>query len=104
MPRRFCGPTSLIRVVNFRYGAIFWQAGEARYNSFNLWEQSVSVASQRCVRLGSEDLMFGPRRKSLLPHRLTAVQYFILAIFLVLAYGLWPSQVMQSDSTRCWRR
>jgi len=25
------------------------------------------------------------------------VQYFILAIFLVLAYGLWRLQVMQSD-------
>jgi penicillin-binding protein 2 len=29
--------------------------------------------------------------------RLTAAQYIILAIFLVLAYGLWSLQVMQSD-------
>src|SRR6266404_6360165 len=29
--------------------------------------------------------------------RLTAAQYMILAIFLVLAYGLWKLQVMQSD-------
>src|SRR5882672_2252253 len=29
--------------------------------------------------------------------RLTAAQYVILAIFLVLAYGLWRLQVMQSD-------
>ena len=29
--------------------------------------------------------------------RLTAVQYVILGIFLVLAYGLWRLQVMQSD-------
>src|ERR1700731_3418539 len=29
--------------------------------------------------------------------RLTAVQYVILGIFLVLAYGLWSLQVMQSD-------
>src|SRR6201981_2510255 len=29
--------------------------------------------------------------------RLTAAQYIILAIFLVLAYGLWRLQVMQSD-------
>src|SRR6202165_2153114 len=29
--------------------------------------------------------------------RLTAAQYMILAIFLVLAYGLWRLQVMQSD-------
>src|SRR6266852_3338217 len=29
--------------------------------------------------------------------RLTAVQYIILAVFLVLAYGLWRLQVMQSD-------
>jgi penicillin-binding protein 2 len=31
------------------------------------------------------------------PIRLTAAQYIILAIFLVLAYGLWRLQVMQSD-------
>ena len=29
--------------------------------------------------------------------RLTAAQYIILAIFLILAYGLWRLQVMQSD-------
>src|SRR6202041_934430 len=29
--------------------------------------------------------------------RLTAAQYIILGIFLVLAYGLWRLQVMQSD-------
>src|SRR5437870_9289212 len=29
--------------------------------------------------------------------RLTAVQYIILGIFLILAYGLWRLQVMQSD-------
>jgi penicillin-binding protein 2 len=29
--------------------------------------------------------------------RLTAVQYFILVIFMILAYGLWRLQVMQSD-------
>src|SRR6202140_6004123 len=29
--------------------------------------------------------------------RLTGAQYMILAIFLVLAYGLWRLQVMQSD-------
>jgi len=29
--------------------------------------------------------------------RLTAAQYMILGIFLVLAYGLWRLQVMQSD-------
>src|SRR6201987_689145 len=29
--------------------------------------------------------------------RLTAVQYIILVIFLILAYGLWRLQVMQSD-------
>ena len=31
------------------------------------------------------------------PLRLTAAQYLILAIFLVLAYGLWRLQVMESD-------
>jgi penicillin-binding protein 2 len=31
------------------------------------------------------------------PFRLTAVQYIILAIFLILAYGLWRLQVVQSD-------
>src|ERR1700746_961069 len=29
--------------------------------------------------------------------RLTAVQYIILIIFMILAYGLWRLQVMQSD-------
>src|ERR1700684_1403839 len=29
--------------------------------------------------------------------RLTAVQYIILAIFMILAYGLWRLQVVQSD-------
>src|SRR5215475_9508265 len=40
--------------------------------------------------------MFG-RDEKVSPIRLTAVQYVILAIFLVLAYGLWRLQVMQSD-------
>src|ERR1700704_4066933 len=40
--------------------------------------------------------MFG-REEKVSSVRLTAVQYFILAIFLVLAYGLWRLQVMQSD-------
>src|SRR3981189_2475653 len=40
--------------------------------------------------------MFG-REEKVSSTRLTAVQYFILAIFLVLAYGLWRLQVMQSD-------
>jgi len=41
-------------------------------------------------------LMFG-RDEKVSPLRLTAVQYIILAIFLVLAYGLWRLQVVQSD-------
>ncbi|HET7441338.1 MAG TPA: penicillin-binding protein 2, partial [Terriglobales bacterium] len=42
------------------------------------------------------DLMFGHDEK--VSHmRLTAVQYIILVVFLVLAYGLWRLQVMQSD-------
>jgi len=40
--------------------------------------------------------MFG-RDEKVSPIRLTAVQYIILGIFLVLAYGLWRLQVMQSD-------
>ncbi|MFY9559773.1 MAG: penicillin-binding protein 2 [Terriglobales bacterium] len=40
--------------------------------------------------------MFG-REEKVSAIRLTAVQYIILAIFLVLAYGLWRLQVMQSD-------
>jgi penicillin-binding protein 2 len=40
--------------------------------------------------------MFG-RDEKVSPVRLTAVQYVILAIFMVLAYGLWQLQVMQSD-------
>src|SRR6202521_1707339 len=40
--------------------------------------------------------MFG-RDDKVSPIRLTAAQYSILGIFLVLAYGLWRSQVMQSD-------
>src|SRR6266496_1593991 len=38
-----------------------------------------------------------PRDEKLSPVRLTAVQYVILAIFLLLAYGLWELQVSQSD-------
>jgi penicillin-binding protein 2 len=37
------------------------------------------------------------RDEKLSPVRLTAVQYVILAIFLLLAYGLWELQVSQSD-------
>jgi len=40
--------------------------------------------------------MFG-REEKVSAIRLTAVQYIILGIFLVLAYGLWRLQVMQSD-------
>ena len=40
--------------------------------------------------------MFG-REEKVSAFRLTAVQYVILAIFLVLAYRLWRLQVMQSD-------
>ena len=47
--------------------------------------------------------MFG-RDEKVSGSRLTAVQYIILVVFLVLAYGLWRLQVVQSDSTRRWRR
>jgi penicillin-binding protein 2 len=40
--------------------------------------------------------MFG-RDEKVSPLRLTAAQYIILGIFLVLAYGLWRLQIMQSD-------
>lgn len=40
--------------------------------------------------------MFG-RDEKVSPVRLTAVQYIILGIFLVLAYGLWRLQVVQSE-------
>ena len=40
--------------------------------------------------------MFG-RDEKVSAFRLTAAQYAILAIFLVLAYGLWRLQIMQSD-------
>src|ERR1700755_3458505 len=40
--------------------------------------------------------MFG-RDEKVSAMRLTASQYIILGIFLVLAYGLWRLQVMQSD-------
>src|SRR6201998_3415161 len=40
--------------------------------------------------------MFG-RDEKVSSIRLTAVQYIILVIFLILAYGLWRLQVMQSD-------
>src|SRR5262250_3648646 len=40
--------------------------------------------------------MFG-RDEKVSPFRLTAVQYIILVIFLILAYGLWRLQVVQSD-------
>src|SRR6476469_4984162 len=41
--------------------------------------------------------MFG-RDEKVSPIRLTAVQYIILGIFLLLAYGLWRLQVMESDT------
>jgi penicillin-binding protein 2 len=41
--------------------------------------------------------MFG-RDEKVSPFRLTAVQYILLAVFLLLAYRLWQLQVMQSDS------
>src|SRR5579863_4358689 len=40
--------------------------------------------------------MFG-RDEKVSSGRLTAAQYIILGIFLILAYGLWRLQVMQSD-------
>ena len=40
--------------------------------------------------------MFG-RDEKVSPIRLTAVQYIILGIFLILAYGLWRLEVVQSD-------
>ena len=40
--------------------------------------------------------MFG-REEKVSAIRLTAVQYVVLFIFLLLAYGLWRLQVMQSD-------
>src|SRR6202040_3293975 len=40
--------------------------------------------------------MFG-RDEKVSPLRLTAVQYVVLAIFMILAYGLWRLQVVQSD-------
>ncbi len=40
--------------------------------------------------------MFG-REEKVSPFRLTAVQYGVVFIFLLLAYGLWRLQVMQSD-------
>jgi penicillin-binding protein 2 len=40
--------------------------------------------------------MFG-RDEKVSAMRLTAVQYVVLAVFLLLAYGLWRLQVMQSD-------
>ena len=40
--------------------------------------------------------MFG-RDEKVSPMRLTAVQYIVLGVFLILAYGLWRLQVVQSD-------
>jgi penicillin-binding protein 2 len=40
--------------------------------------------------------MFG-RDEKVSPVRLTAVQYIVLGIFVILAYGLWRLQVVQSD-------
>jgi cell division protein FtsI/penicillin-binding protein 2 len=40
--------------------------------------------------------MFG-RDEKVSSGRLTAVQYIILVVFLVLAYGLWRLQVVQSE-------
>jgi len=48
------------------------------------------------VRSPTPALMFG-RDEKVSGSRLTAVQYIILVIFLVLAYGLWRLQVVQSE-------
>src|ERR1700686_660872 len=40
--------------------------------------------------------MFG-RDEKVSPIRLTAVQYIILAVFLILTYGLWRLEVAQND-------
>jgi penicillin-binding protein 2 len=40
--------------------------------------------------------MFG-RDEKVSQVRLTAVQYIVLAIFMILAYGLWRLQVVQTD-------
>ena len=40
--------------------------------------------------------MFG-RDEKVSQVRLTAVQYIVLGIFMILAYGLWRLQVVQSD-------
>ena len=37
------------------------------------------------------------RDEKVSPVRLTAVQYIIVGIFLILTYGLWKLQVMKSD-------
>ena len=46
--------------------------------------------------------MFGHEEKVPVA-RLTAVQYVVLFMFLVLAYGLWRLQVMHSDEYSNWR-
>ncbi len=43
--------------------------------------------------------MFG-RDEKVSSFRLTAVQYIILVVFLVLAYGLWRLQVVSSEFYR----
>jgi penicillin-binding protein 2 len=48
------------------------------------------------LHLGRLELMFD-REEKISESRLTAAQYVILAIFLILAYRLWQLQVMRSD-------
>ena len=50
----------------------------------------------RSLTSKSDTLMFG-RDEKVSPVRLTAVQYIVLGIFMILAYGLWRLQVVQSD-------
>src|SRR5208282_5985112 len=69
--------------------------------SFQAHRSPISIRLGACacwqeLRIaGTEELMFG-REEKVSALRLTAVQYIVLFIFLLLAYGLWRLQVMQS--------
>ena len=67
------------------------------YNGVNLNQLNAVVSIRRSgLSEGRTSSMFG-RDEKVSPMRLTAAQYIILAIFLVLTYGLWRLQVSRND-------
>ena len=95
-------PARLAELQHFRYSRM--QYASARIAVHISLEITIGSDARQAItdQLTNDqltDLMFG-RDDKVSAIRLTAAQYVILAIFLVLAYGLWRLQVMQSGLLR----